>query len=115
MLAPLSIGYLIWCELNGTAAFVHSGDAVDALLVLSGPVTAIPLFLFAYGARQIPYSTVGVLQYVAPSLQLACAVLVFGEPFARIRAVGFALIWIALLMYAADGLWRARLPRISAA
>jgi chloramphenicol-sensitive protein RarD len=115
MLAPLSIGYLIWCEVNGVAAFAHSGGTVDALLVLSGPVTAIPLFLFAYGARQIPYSTVGVLQYIAPSLQLACAVLLFGEPFERVRAAGFALIWIALLVYAADGLWRARLLRISAA
>ena len=56
-------------------------------------ITAIPLFLFAYGARRLPYSTVGVLQYVAPTLQLACAVLVFGEPFGATARIGFAFIW----------------------
>jgi chloramphenicol-sensitive protein RarD len=68
------------------------------------------LFLFAYGARRIPYSTMGVLNYIAPTLQLACGVFIFREPFARAHAVGFALIWAALLIYAGDGLWRARRP-----
>ena len=105
LLAPFAIGYLIWCELHGVAALGHSGTGVDALLVASAFVTAIPLFLFAYGARQIPYSTIGVIQYIAPSLQLACAVLFFGEPFDHGHAVGFALIWLGLLLYAADGLY----------
>ena len=109
MLMPLAVGYLLWCEVNGTGALGHSGVAVDVLLFFSGLVTAVPLFLFAYGARQIPYSMVGVLQYIAPSLQLACAVLFFGEPFQHARAIGFALIWMALLVYAGDGLWRARI------
>ena len=81
---------------------------VDLLLVASGAVTAIPLFLFAYGARRLPYSAVGIIQYLAPTLQLVIAVLVFHEPFGRARAVGFACIWTALLIYAADGLLRAR-------
>jgi len=78
------------------------------LLVGSGLVTAIPLFLFAYGARALPYSTVGVLQYIAPTLQLLCGVVLFHESFPPARAAGFALLWLALLIYAADGLWRAR-------
>jgi chloramphenicol-sensitive protein RarD len=108
MLAPLAVGYLIWCELAGFATFTHSGARIDLLLVLSGIVTALPLYLFSLGARRIPYSTVGVLQYIAPSLQLVCAMLVFGEPFELDRLIGFAFIWAALLVYAADGLWRAR-------
>jgi chloramphenicol-sensitive protein RarD len=107
LLAPLAIGYLVWCELAGIGVLGDAGTSVDLLLVASGAVTAIPLFLFAYGARRLPYSTVGVLQYIAPSLQLACGVFVFGEPFGGTRAIGFALIWAALLIYGADGLWRA--------
>jgi chloramphenicol-sensitive protein RarD len=105
LLAPFAVGYLIWCELHGVAALGHSGATIDVLLIASAFVTAIPLFLFSYGARLIPYSTVGVIQYVAPSLQLACAVLFFGEPFDHGHAVGFALIWLGLLVYAADGLY----------
>lgn len=108
MLAPFAAGYLIWCELNGIGALGHRGGTVDALLLLSGLVTAVPLFLFAFGARKIPYSTVGVLQYIGPSLQLLCAVLYFGEPFPWSRGIGFALIWAALFIYAVDGLRRTR-------
>ena len=78
------------------------------MLIGTGPLTAITLFLFAYAARLIPYSTVGLLQYIAPSLQLACGVLAMHESFGRARALGFALIWTALIIYAADGLRRAR-------
>ena len=84
---------------------------VDTLLLLGGIVTSVPLFLFAYGARRVPYSTIGVLQFIAPSMQLACGLLVFGEPFESARATGFVLIWIGLLIYVGNALWRARLPR----
>lgn len=114
MLTPLAVGYLIWCEITGTGALGHVGWHVDVLLILSGVITATPLFLFSYGARLLPYSTVGILQYIAPSLQLACAVFFFDEPFERASAVGFALIWIALLIYASDGVWRARRQRLAA-
>src|SRR5207248_5843725 len=74
------------------------------------------LLLFAYGARRLPYSTVGVLQYIAPSLQLLCGVVVYHEHFGLARALGFALIWAALAIYAADGLWRVRsAPRLQRA
>ncbi len=110
LLAPLAAGYLLWLEASGTGAMGHSGTAIDGLLLGSGVITALPLFLFAYGARLIPYSTMGLLQYIAPSLQLILGLMVFGETLQHSRAVGFALIWAALGIYAADGLWRAR-PR----
>lgn len=108
LLAPLAAGYLLWHAVRGAGAMGHSGSLIDFLLVASGAITAIPLFLFAYGARRLPYSTVGVLQYVAPTLQLACAILVFGEPFGQARLLGFACIWLALVIYAVDGVMRSR-------
>lgn len=108
LLLPLALGYLAWCEAAGGGAFGHQGAAIDALLIGSGVFTAVPLFLFAYGARLLPYSTVGVLQYIGPSLQLACGVLFYSEDFGRARAAGFTLLWAALVLYAGDGVWRAR-------
>jgi chloramphenicol-sensitive protein RarD len=111
LLLPFAMAYLFWCESAGSGALGHAGPAVTALLIGSGPLTAIALFLFAYGARLVPYSTVGVLQYIAPTLQLACGVFVLHERFERTRAVGFALIWAALVIYAGEGLWLARKQR----
>lgn len=108
VLTPLALGYLLWCESAGTGAFRHSNVRVDALLVGCGVITAVPLFLFAFGARRIPYSTLGLLLYIAPSLQLLSGIFLYREPFAGSRAFGFALIWLALLVYAGDGVWRAR-------
>lgn len=107
LLLPFAIAYLSWCEVRGIGAFGHASATVDLLLIGTGPLTAITLFLFAYAARRIPYSTVGLLQYIAPSLQLACGVLAMHEAFTHERALGFALIWAALLLYAGDGLRRA--------
>jgi chloramphenicol-sensitive protein RarD len=108
VLLPFAVVYLLWCESAGTGALGHAGPAIAALLIGSGPLTAIALFLFAYGARLLPYSTVGVLQYIAPTLQLACGVFAFHERFERTRALGFALIWTALLIYAGESLWLSR-------
>jgi chloramphenicol-sensitive protein RarD len=110
LLAPAAIGYLAWASTHGAVAMGHDGPVIDALLVASGAVTAIPLFLFAYGARRLPYSTVGIIQYLAPTLQLIAALVVFGEPFGRDRLIGFACIWIGLVVYAGDGLIRTRRP-----
>ena len=107
LLTPLAVGYLIWCDVAGVGAFGHAGATVTALLVAAGPVTAVPLVLFAYAARRIPYSTLGVMQYIAPSLQLACGVFFFHEPFEPARRIGFALIWTALALYAGEGVWQA--------
>jgi chloramphenicol-sensitive protein RarD len=108
LLLPFALGLLAWREATHVAAFSHDGPGIAALLIGSGICTAVPLFLFAYGARRLPYSTVGVLQYIGPSLQLVCGVLFLDESFGRSRALGFALLWTALVLYAADGLWRAR-------
>jgi chloramphenicol-sensitive protein RarD len=104
LLAPFAAAYLLWCESAGIGALGSAAPAVDALLIGSGPVTAIALFLFAYGTRLLPYSTVGVLQYITPTLQFSCGVFVLHEPFQRTRAVGFAIIWAALLIYVGEGL-----------
>ena len=108
LLAPFAVGFLAWLELQGTAAFGHAAPHINALLLGSGLVTALPLALFAYGARRIPLSTVGLVQYIGPTLQFLTGVLVFKEAFTVERGVGFVFIWTALAVYAADGLWRSR-------
>jgi chloramphenicol-sensitive protein RarD len=108
LLLPVGLGYLIWCELNAVGAFGHVSIATSLLLVAGGPLTALPLVLFAFGARRIPYSTVGLLQYIGPTIQLLLAVLVYHEPFTGPRVIGFAMIWLALAIYGIDGLWRSR-------
>jgi chloramphenicol-sensitive protein RarD len=104
VLVPFAAVYLLWCESASTGALGHAGPGIDALLIGSGPLTAVPLFLFAYGTRRLPYSTVGLLQYITPTLQFACGVFVFHEPFERSRAIGFMIIWTALLIYGGEGL-----------
>jgi chloramphenicol-sensitive protein RarD len=104
LLFPFAALYLLWCESAGTGALGHAGAFVNGLLVGSGPITAITLFLYAYGTRLLPYSTVGLVQYITPSLQFACGVFALHEPFDRTRALGFAVIWAALLLYAGEGL-----------
>src|SRR5258708_17050779 len=108
VLLPFAVAYLFWCESAGTGALGHAGPAIHALLIGSGPLTAIALFLFAYGARLLRYSTVGVLQYIAPTLQFACGVFACHERFHRTPATGFPLIWPAPRIYADPGPW---LPR----
>jgi len=103
LLAPVAVGYLLWCESGGGGALGHTDPITDALLIASGPLTAITLFLFAHGTRLLPYSTIGLLQYIAPSLQFVCGVFVLHEPFDRARAIGFAVIWAALVIYAGEG------------
>lgn len=110
LLAPFAVAYLVWCEMQGTAALGHDTALVNTLLLLGGVVTSVPLVLFAFGARQVPYSTIGVLQFIAPSLQLVGGLVVFGESLAAARATGFVLIWIGLLIYIVNALWRARGP-----
>jgi chloramphenicol-sensitive protein RarD len=107
LLLPLGAAFLLWSAIDGTGA-AGATPGLTTLLVLGGPITAVPLVLFAAGARRIPYSTVGLLQYLAPTIQLSLGVFVFHEPFRGPRVMGFVLIWTALAVYAADGVWRAR-------
>ena len=105
LLAPFALGWLLWLQQAGTAGFGAHGTAVDLLLVLGGAVTAIPLLLFTAAARRLPYSTLGFLQYIAPSLQFLLAVLVFGEAFTVPHMICFGAIWTALAIFSIDG-WR---------
>lgn len=113
LLTAPAIAYVLWRELAGVGQLTHGTFGVDLLLVFGGALTAIPLICFAYGARRIPYSLVGVLQYLAPTLQLLAGVLVLGEPFPRVQAIGFACIWAGLALYAGNGLWRLRRYRVA--
>lgn len=108
MLGPLAVGVLALLAWQGSARFVDAGLGTQALLLAAGPVTAIPLLLFAAGARRIPFALLGLLQYIGPTLQLLVGVWVFGEPFGASQAVGFALIWAALALYSAEGWWLQR-------
>jgi chloramphenicol-sensitive protein RarD len=105
VLFPVAAGYVGWLTLHGDNAFINtSSDATRLLLVAAGPVTAIPLLLFAAGARQIPLSVLGLLQYVTPTLQFLLGVWLFHEALTPERLVGFMLIWGALALYAGEGL-----------
>jgi chloramphenicol-sensitive protein RarD len=105
VLFPVAAGYVGWLTLHGDNAFINtSSDATRLLLVAAGPVTAIPLLLFAAGARQIPLSVLGLLQYVTPTLQFLLGVWLFHEALTPERLVGFVLIWGALALYAGEGL-----------
>ena len=91
---------------RGTLAFLAGPSLLDLLLVLAGPITAIPLLLFAAALARLPLSSLGFMQYVSPSMQFLLAVLVFGEPFSRAQAGAFGLIWLALVLFALHTLRR---------
>jgi chloramphenicol-sensitive protein RarD len=105
VLFPLAAAYIGWLTLHGQNAFINTAhDSTRWLLVAAGPITAIPLLLFASGARQIPLSVLGLLQYLSPTLQFLLGVWLFHEAFSPDRLVGFVLIWAALALYAGEGL-----------
>jgi chloramphenicol-sensitive protein RarD len=105
LLLPLAVGYWFWLARAGQSGFFQNGSAQRLALLAAGPITSVPLLLFAAGARRIPLSLAGVLQYVSPTLQLLLGVLIWHEPFELDKLVGYALIWLALLIYSAESLW----------
>jgi chloramphenicol-sensitive protein RarD len=105
LLFPLAAGYLIWLGRTGQSGFVEGGLGQRLTLLAAGPLTSIPLLLFAAGARRIPLSLVGVLQYISPTLQLLLGIVMWHEPFQPEKLIGYALIWLALLLYSAESLW----------
>ncbi|KDO28652.1 RarD protein [Saprolegnia parasitica CBS 223.65] len=100
-----SMTYLIAVQANGTAAFLHVNAVQTALMLLAGVVTIIPLLFFSSAAQRIPLSLLGVIQYVCPSLQFLVGVLIYHEPFSTYKLVGFILVWLALLLFTAEGIW----------
>lgn len=108
LLAPVAAILLGWWTVQGEGALVQGSAATAGWLLLAGPMTAIPLLLFAAAARLIPMSTLGILQYISPSLQFALGVWLFHEPFQPARLAGFVLIWASLLVYSLEGWWTRR-------
>jgi chloramphenicol-sensitive protein RarD len=104
VLVPAALAGLVVLEVTGEAAFLRGSVGRDVLLVGLGVVTAVPLLLFGTAARRIPLSLLGLLQYLTPTLQLLCGVVVFHEPMPPERLVGFVLVWVALAVLAADAL-----------
>ena len=91
--------FLLWVQLTGSAAFLHQGLTTDLLLIGAGVVTTIPLLMFASAAKQIPLSTVGILQYLAPTIQFLIGVFIYKEPFDHSHLIGFGLVWLALIIF----------------
>ena len=104
-----ALAAVVWMEMQGSGGFTSTwGWQINALLVFAGVLTALPLIGFSYAVRRVPYTVIGFMQYIAPTLQLLIGVLVFHEVFDRDRAIGFAFIWIGLAIFAVDGVWRSR-------
>ena len=111
LLLPAAGLFLLLPDAGSSHAF-GSNISLSLLLMAAGPVTAIPLLMFAYGARRIPLSLVGLLQYIGPSIQLLLGVWLYHEPFAGAKLIGFAMIWLGLAVYSGEALlrgWRLRI------
>ncbi|HEU0294787.1 MAG TPA: EamA family transporter RarD [Anaerolineales bacterium] len=107
---PAALLYLAFVGFSGSGAFRHNGMLVDVFLVGAGLVTTIPLLMFASAAKQIPLTVVGLLQYIAPTLQFLIGVLVYKEPFDLTRLIGFAIVWLALIIFAVESYLSIRVP-----
>ncbi len=104
----VALGYLVVAEVRGVGSFGHVAPLTSLLLALSGIITAIPLLLFATGARSVPLSTLGLLQYIAPTLQFLIGVFLYHESFTPDRMIGFSIIWLALILFSAESFLTAR-------
>jgi chloramphenicol-sensitive protein RarD len=108
VLALPALAYLGYLNATGDAEFGRVSAVHTTLMVFAGVATAVPLLLFAASANRVPLVGLGILQYVAPILQLACGVLIFHEPMPAARLAGFGLVWIALIIFTIDGIRGAR-------
>ena len=111
LLTPVALGYLVFLQATGTLTFGHLGWLHSLLVIGTGPVTVVPLLFFAAAATRLPLSTLGLLQYVAPTLQFLLGVLYFGESMSLGRWVGFGLVWLALVILTGHGVRAARRSR----
>ena len=111
MLAPLALVYMGVGLRSGNSVLLQGDWGTNLWLMVGGPLTAIPLLLFAAGARRIPLTTLGILQYSAPTVQFILSVVVFHEPINSTRMWGFILIWAALVVYSLEGLHNSRQAR----
>lgn len=104
-----AIGYLVYLEFSRVAVFSSSGATTVLFMIGTGIVTATPLVFFAAAARRVPLSMLGLLQYIAPTMQFLIGITAFQEPFTLQRLVGFAIIWAALAVYSLEGAWQRRI------
>jgi chloramphenicol-sensitive protein RarD len=111
LLTPIALGFLVYLQVQGASTFGTLGWAHSLLLAATGVVTAVPLLFFAAASTRLPLSTLGLLQYLAPTLQFALGVLYFGEQMSTWRWVGFGLVWLALMLMSGHGLHRANANR----
>lgn len=102
LLLPPALGWLVWSEYLGTGVFVHVGLSSDLLLMGAGVITTAPLVMFATAARRIPLSLIGILQYIAPTIQFLIGVFLYHEPFAASQLVGYSLVWLAVIFFLAE-------------
>jgi chloramphenicol-sensitive protein RarD len=100
--------YLLFAETNGQSAFLHTDGVSTLLIVGAGVVTVVPLLMFATAVRLIPLSLIGILQYIAPTLQFLIGVLIYGEAFTRTQFVGFGLVWAAVILFTTENFWARR-------
>ncbi len=114
ILTPVALAYLAWLATSGGIAFGRDAPTTG-LLILSGAVTTVPLVLFAIAAHRLPMATLGLLQYSAPMLQFLCGILLFGEKLTHGQIVSFGLIWLGLILFAADSYRSARRNRLATA
>ncbi|WP_295757724.1 EamA family transporter RarD [Undibacterium sp.] len=111
LLFPFALGYLLWLSDQGQTSYLTSSDSARWLLLAAGPITAIPLLLFATAARRIPMATLGVLQYISPTIQLILGVYLYNESFGSARLMGFLAIWLGLALYSFEGIRNTYLAR----
>lgn len=105
-----ALGYLIFVEASSTAAFLHTGSTSDLLMVGTGFVTTIPLLMFASAARSIPLWVVGLLQYIAPTIQFLIGIFIYKEPFSHNQLIGFGIVWAALVLFLVENYLANRTP-----
>lgn len=104
--------FLFYQDILGRGAFLHTGIGSDLLMAGAGLVTTIPLLMFASAAQRIPLSMIGIMHYITPTCQLLIGVLIYKESFSPIRAIGFGIVWIGLIIFGVESVWHHRSPAI---
>jgi len=104
LLVP-AILYLVFAEISGAAAFSHTGATSDILMIGAGLATTIPLLMFAGAARRIPLTMIGLMQYIAPTMQFLLGIFIYKEPFSFQQLIGFGIVWCGLLVFAAESFY----------
>jgi chloramphenicol-sensitive protein RarD len=107
---PVALLYLLIIEVRGSGAFLHQSTLIDVFLIGAGVVTTIPLLMFASAARQIPLTVMGLLQYIAPTLQFLIGIFLYKEPFEQSHLIGFGLVWVALVIFWVENYLSRRVP-----